>query len=149
MPETIIITDTSCLIVLSKLDMLNILRQLYSEVIITKEIANEFGYPLPDWIRIKQVSNVKYQLLLEATLDKGESSAIALAIENPGSLLIIDDLKARKEALRLGLKITGTLGILYKSKQNGFINDLQPVIDNLEKHGFRISSAIKNEIINK
>jgi predicted nucleic acid-binding protein len=149
MPDILVITDTSCLIVLSKLNMLNILNQLYSTIIITEEIAEEFGEPLPDWIQIKQVLNKKYQLLLEATLDRGESSAIALAIDLPDSLLIIDDLKGRKEALRLGLKITGTLGILYKAGQQGFIEELKPVVDKLEEQGFRISSVIKEEILKK
>ena len=108
MPETIVITDTSCLIVLSKLGMLDILTKLYSNVVITEDIANEFGEPLPGWIKIKSIPNKKYQFLLEAILDKGESSAIALAIDLPDVLLIIDDLKGRKEALRLGLRITGT-----------------------------------------
>ena len=78
-------------------------------VFVTTEIAQEFGEPLPKWIVIKQVKEKKYQQLLENTLDKGEASAIALALEMEDVLLILDDLKARKEAQKLGLKITGTL----------------------------------------
>lgn len=147
MRETVVITDTSCLIVLSRIGMLVVLRQLYSNIVVTKEIADEFGEPLPDWIEVKQVPNKKYQLLLEATLDKGESSAIALAIDLPDSLLIVDDLKGRKEARRLGLKITGTLGVLYSAKQHGFINELEAVVRKLEEHGFRLSSEIKKAIL--
>ena len=147
MPETVVITDTSCLIVLSKLEMLDVLNKLYSNVVVTEEIASEFGEPLPEWIRIMAISNKKYQLLLEAMLDRGESSAIALAIDLPDVLLIIDDLKGRKEALRLGLKITGTLGVLFRAKQRGFIKELEPVIDKMEEQGFRISPKIREEIL--
>ena len=64
MHETVVITDTSCLIALTKLDVINILHQMYDEVIITEEIALEFGEELPEWIQIKPVSNKKYQQLL-------------------------------------------------------------------------------------
>lgn len=111
MPERVVIADTSCLIVLSKLEILDILNKSYSTIVVTEDIAAEFGEPLPEWIQIEEVPNKNYQLLLEATLDRGESSAIALAMELSDTLLIIDDLKGRKEALRLGLKITGTLGV--------------------------------------
>ena len=147
MPETVVITDTSCLIVLSKLDMLDILNKLYSNIVVTEDIADEFGELLPEWIEVKSIPNKKYQLLLEAILDRGESSAIALAIDLPNVLLIIDDLKGRKEALRLGLKITGTLGVLFKAKQRGLIKELEPIIDKLEEQGFRISSKIREEIL--
>lgn len=147
MHDTIVITDTSCLIVLSKLGLLDILYKSYSNIVVTEEIAEEFGEALPEWIQVKDVPNKNYQLLLEATLDRGESSAIALAIDLPDSLLIIDDLKGRKEAVRLGLKITGTLGVLYKAKQRGFIEELRPVVDELEAKGFRVSAKVKEEII--
>jgi len=53
---------------------------------------------------------------LELQLDKGEASAIALALEIQDSTLILDDFKARKVAEKLGLKITGTLGLMILPK---------------------------------
>lgn len=147
MHDVVVISDTSCLIVLSKLDMLEILNKSYSDIVVTEEIAEEFGETLPEWVRIVPVTNKNYQKLLEATLDRGESSAIALAFDLPNSLLIVDDLKARKEAIRIGLKITGTLGVLYKAKLRGFIQDLKPVVIQLEKHGFHLSNKIREEIL--
>ena len=47
-------------------------------------------------------------------LDKGESSAIALAFETPDCTIILDDYKARKIADQLGLHITGTIGVIVK-----------------------------------
>jgi predicted nucleic acid-binding protein len=114
LPETIVIADTSCLIALSRIDTLDLLRQLYPHIVITEDIRNEFGERLPVWIEVMPVTNKKYQHLLERILDKGESSAIALAVTLENVLLILDDLKGRKEAQRLGFKITGTLGILFR-----------------------------------
>jgi predicted nucleic acid-binding protein len=147
MPETVVITDTSCLIVLTKLNVIDILQKMYSNIIVTPDIAKEFGETLPDWVKIMAVSNNKYQQILELTLDKGESSAIALALELVDVLLIIDDLKARKESLRLGLKITGTLGVLIKAKKSGYFFSIKYLLDKLTTIGFHISETLKNEIL--
>jgi len=68
---------------------LKTIASIIRKAIVTKDIYSEFGEPLPEWIEIKSVANIKYQQLLEPTLDKGESSAIALAMELENVLLII------------------------------------------------------------
>ena len=149
MLEVIVIADTSCLIAFSKLEAFELLNNMYQKIIISEEIALEFGDGIPDWIIIKHVSEKKYQHLLENILDIGEASAIALASEIPSVLLILDDLKARKEAQRLGFKITGTLGVLFNAKQRGFITQLKPYLEKLKTVGFRISEKIEQELLIK
>jgi len=147
MREIAVITDTSCLIALTKTDTLKLLPELYHKVIVTNDICVEFGEPLPEWVEIRNVVNVKYQQLLELTLDKGESSAIALAMELENVLLIIDDLKARKEAKRLGLQMTGTLGVLYTAKQKRLIPALKPYLEILQSVDFRIAPHLIQELL--
>ena len=147
MREIAVITDTSCLIALTKTDALRLLPQLYRKVIVTDDVRIEFGEPLPEWIEIRSVANVKYQQLLELTLDKGESSAIALAMELENVLLIVDDLKARKEAKRLGLQMTGTLGVLYAAKQQGLISALKPYLEILQSVDFRVAPSLIKELL--
>ena len=53
-------------------------------------------------------------------------------------MLIIDDKHARQFALSLGLKITGTLGLLIRAYENGIINDIDSVVDSLRKVDFRL-----------
>jgi predicted nucleic acid-binding protein len=137
------------LIALSKIEGIELLKELYQEVYITEEIAFEFGETLPEWIRIESVKNKKYQQLLDLYLDLGEASAIALALEKVEVLLILDDLKGRKEAEKLGFRITGTLGILFKAKKEGLITELKPYIEKLKAVGFRLSSKIEEEILRK
>jgi predicted nucleic acid-binding protein len=60
-----VIADTSCLIALSKIEAIELLKELYEEVFITEEIAFEFGEKLPEWIKIDNVKNKKYQQLLD------------------------------------------------------------------------------------
>lgn len=147
MRDIVVITDTSCLIALSKLEAVDILHKLYPNIFITQDIAEEFGEPLPGWIQIQAVPNKNYQRLLEVTLDRGESSAIALAMDIQNVLLIIDEMKGRREAKRLGLRITGTLGILLKAKQQGFFDKIAPLLDKLEAKGFRLSQEVKSAIL--
>ena len=120
---------------------------MYGELITTPEIADEYGDRLPDFITIQAVSDKKYQKLLETQIDLGEASAIALAKEFDEVLLLLDDLKARKLALKLDLKITGTLGIIHKAKQLSIIEKVKPLIDQLLETNFRISDKIINELL--
>ena len=103
-PSRIIIADTSCFILLDKIDYLEILQKLFGQVTTTTEVSNEFGKQLPEWVNIENVKDKKQQLLLEAEIDKGEASAIALAMENKNALLILDDYKARKTAAKYKLQ---------------------------------------------
>jgi predicted nucleic acid-binding protein len=107
-----IISDTSCLILLDKIGELDLLHKLFGTITTTAEVADEFGQPLPSWFELKQPTDKNYQSIIEASVDKGEASAIALAIELDDCLLIIDDLKGRKFAQQLGLTIIGTFGII-------------------------------------
>ena len=146
MPKTVI-SDTSTLILFHKIGEFELLRQVYGELITTPEIAKEFGEVLPQWIKIQPASDKKYQDLLNTQVDSGEASAIALASELDDVLLLLDDLKARKLAARLKLKITGTLGIIHRAKQMAIINKVKPFIDKLLMTDFRVSENIIEEIL--
>jgi predicted nucleic acid-binding protein len=72
-----IIADTSCLIILAKIEELNLLQKVYGTIATTIDIAIEYGEQLPNWISIETVKNKQAQQVLEMQIDKGESSAIA------------------------------------------------------------------------
>ncbi len=146
MPKTII-SDTSCFIILSKIEALDLLQKIYGQIITTSDIAEEFGEILPKWVIIKDASDSYKQKILELQLDKGESSAIALAIEMPESIFILDDFKARKIAQQLGLTITGTIGVIVKAKLIGKIPSIKPYLDKIKITNFRISSEIEEQAL--
>ncbi len=89
-----IVSDTSCLIIFEKIGELDLLKKVFGQIIITQEVADEYGLKLPEWISVQNPADRKYQQTLEAKVDKGEASAIALAFELRDCLLIVDDLKA-------------------------------------------------------
>ena len=142
-----IISDTSCFIILSNIDELNLLQQVYGRIINTVEVADEFGEKLPDWIEIVAVKDKMRQQLLELQIDKGESSAIALALETNECTLIIDDYKARKVADQLGLVFTGTIGVIVKAKLLGIIDSIKPILVKIKETNFRISSELENQAL--
>ncbi|WP_198170208.1 DUF3368 domain-containing protein [Mucilaginibacter arboris] len=115
MPK-IIIADTSCFIILTNINKLDLLHQTYGQILTTPEVADEYGIILPEWVQIISVSDKNKQQHLELQLDKGESSAIALALENTDANIILDDYKARKIAMQLKLDVTGTIGVIIKAK---------------------------------
>lgn len=142
MPKTII-SDTSCFIILSNIGELNLLQKVYGQIITTIEIATEFGEQLPDWVSIHQVTDKYRQQLLEMQIDKGESSAIALALETPNCTIILDDYKARKIADQLGLHFTGTIGVIVKAKLNGVIPSIIPLLSKIRLTDFRLSVELE------
>jgi len=148
--KRVVISDTSCLIVLSKINQLDILHSLFGEVWISEDVRNEFGEDLPHWFIIKKANSIQIEKILSLNLDKGEASAIALYLEQKeNALLVIDERKGRKIAKELGIKIIGTLGIIAKAKELGLISDLQKTMKELDKIDFRISLSIKQQMLGK
>jgi predicted nucleic acid-binding protein len=139
----IIISDTSCLILLDNIGELSILNKLFGNITTTSEVAIEFGRLLLPWIAFKEPSNKNYQSIIEASLDKGEASAIALAIELDNCLLIIDDLKGRKFAHQLGLTIIGTIGVIVDAKLAGIIPSIKPILSKIKSTNFRITDQLE------
>ena len=146
MPKTII-SDTSCFIVLQNIGELDLLQKVYGEVFTTQIVAEEFGEDLPEWVKIKSPKDKIRQTLLEFQVDKGEASAIALALETNNATIVLDDQKARKVAARLSLEVTGTLGVIIKAKQRGIISSIKPLLLKLSATNFRLSKAIETEAL--
>ena len=142
MPKTII-SDTSCFIILANIGELELLHKVYGQITTTPDIAAEYGDPFPEWVEIIAVKDEYRQQLLEMQVDKGESSAIALALETPDSRIILDDIKGRKIARHLGLTYTGTLGVIIKAKLKGIIPSIKPVLSKMKQANFRLSAEIE------
>ena len=144
-----VIADASCLILLDKINELSLLHKLFGTIYTTHQVASEFGDVLPSWVVIQDPLNKNYQSIIEAHVDKGEASAIALAIESEDSLLIIDEQKGRKFAAALGINITGTFGIIIECKLSGQINSVKPILAKIKLTNFRFTEALENSLLSK
>ena len=80
-------------------------------------------------------------------IDRGESSAIALALETINSTIILDDFKAIKIAERLGLRFTGTIGIVIKAKLNEIIPSIKPFLEKIKRTNFRLTPDIETQAL--
>lgn len=142
-----IVSDTSCIILLKKINQLNLLKQLFGKIIITREVEEELSGVLPDFFKIQNAKDPNYMKILRTFLDKGEASVIALALQQEDCLLIIDEYKGRKEAKSLGIKITGTLGVLLLAKEKGLIKELKPLMDQIKNTNFRINELLIRKVL--
>ena len=142
-----IIVDTSCLIILTKINELNLLKHLYSKVIITKEIANEFGSELPDWVTVYPIERNNIKLLFESKIDRGEASAIRLALTMPNSTIIMDDLKGRTFAKQFKINVTGTIGVIIAARNKNIILSIKPILNKIKATNFFISKEIEEEAL--
>jgi len=152
MSERPIIADSGPLIALARIGQLDLLPQLFQVIRIPEAVMGEVtrgvaeGRPgaleirTASWIEVVHVSaaaTAGYELLVDA----GEAAAIALA-KNEGGMLLMDDDRGRRLALRLGLAVKGTLGILILAKRRGHIEKVRPLLDSLVINGIRLSNKL-------
>jgi len=142
----IVIADASCLITLDNIDETTLLPKLYTQIFVTPEAAVEVGDSLPAWVQQRSSSNTSLIGQLTANLEIGEATSIALALEIPGCLLIIDEKKGRRTAAQLGLEITGTIGIVMEGIEKGLVDSPETVVQRLEQAGFRFSETLKSKM---
>jgi predicted nucleic acid-binding protein len=145
--QRVVISDSSCLIGLLNIGRLDLLQELYGEVWTTPQVIAEVGAGLPRWIIVQEASDKVLVTQLLASIDQGEATAIALATEFQDVVVILDDLDARAAAIRLGLELTGTLGVLLLAKQAGIILEIRSAIDGLALVGFRMSDGLRSKML--
>ena len=138
--------DTSSLIILNKINALDLLNKIYSNVIITNYIQLELNEAIPSWISVELTYNIDQSFLNNFNLGLGETSIIINAIKNNG-FLIIDDLKARKIATTLRLRFTGSIGILIIAKELKLIDSVKYYLEKIQETNFRLSDALINKVI--
>jgi predicted nucleic acid-binding protein len=152
MPDAV--SDSSPLIHLAKIEALELISRLYSRTLIPPAVWHEVveesdGRPgavemqravAAGWMVKQAAENKALVIALRQTLDNGEAEAIALATELQPEVVLLDDKLARRMAQRLGVPVTGTLGVLLRSKQLGLVVELRSLIIRLQSEGdYRVS----------
>lgn len=145
---SVIVSDTSCLILFYKIGELDLLKKLFGKIHITDTVFKEFDQSVPDWIEIVQPKTAVYKGI-SSYLDPGEATSIALASEYKQSLLIIDEIKGRKSAKEMGIPVTGSLGVLVTAKKKGHVSAVKPIIERIQKTNFRISEELIKRVLDK
>lgn len=151
-----VIANNTPLVALAWLDRLDLLRDLYGEVLIPFAVRAEFLEYAPSlrlqtllatpWIKPVAVKSKAFVRGITG-LDRGEAEVLALAEERSARLVIIDERKARRMAERMGFVITGTLGVLLLAKEAGLISTLRPMLETLQTNGFFLDRALINRAL--
>jgi len=86
-------------------------------------------------------------LPLVTHLGDGEKEVLALGLELPGALLLLDDRDARRHGRVLGLEVTGTLGLLLLAKERGKLDAVGPMLDRLDALRFRLDATTRQAVL--
>ncbi len=152
----IVVADASPLISLAYLNRLPLLLNLFDSIRIPEAVFREVskvGKPHSQELEafckpfVAHVSNRLAVDLLHETLGIGESEAIVLAVETPNSIVLVDDLKARRVVQRRQLDLIGVVGVLLLAKQRGLIVNLKSQLDILIANDIRIGRKLYNMML--
>lgn len=155
--QRIVLVNTSPIQYLHQIGLINLFKSLYGKIYVPQEVVDEIyqgkieGVDLPDIDNLNFVEVVKEKSpsskRLVRDLGEGESAVLLNGLENPGSLVVLDDFLARKVATELELNLTGTAGILIAAKSQGLLHNVAPCLDRLRQLGFNLAPAHKHIIL--
>ena len=144
-----VIVNTSPLIALSRIERINLLRDLYKQVVCPQSVVDEIeagvqkghtpAMALPPWV---SVDPDPPEMAFRRELGAGESAVLSLALVTKADLVVLDDLQARLVAAELNLRTTGTLGILVAAQQRGLIPSIRDEARKLQAAGFHIHPTL-------
>jgi len=150
--------NTGPIISLSMIGHFDLLKAFYQPVYIARAVEDEISFGGPDSPGCNELATAnwieRYELsapmspLLAMQLDPGEAETIASALELGIGKVVIDESIGRKIPSYLGLRPTGTVGILLKAKREGYVPKIRPLLDELMKKGFRLSQQIYSWALN-
>lgn len=155
---SIVVSDASPLINLARVEQFELLAAFYGQVIIPPAVYDEVvvqgqgregsvEIQNASWIDVCEPQDDLAVRVLAAELGMGEASAIILAQERQAALLLIDEIRGRRVAQQLGLKVLGTLGILARAKREGRIPSLRQILDLLRARGTWIGEELCEEVL--
>lgn len=153
----LIICNTTPLLYLHQLNLLTIIKEICGDIVVPPAVIRELkagadqGVSVPDigqynWVTVKEPVAVSAHNLIK-DLGDGETEVLMLALEMPGSLVILDDNLARTYAYMNSIHVIGTCGLLVKAKYCGLIPSVTPVLELLEQKGFFISKEFRKTVI--
>ncbi len=155
----IVVSNTTPLIGLATIGRFDLLQRIFGRIYIPEAVyaeavvaGREEGgakreVSSAEWIEVKTVQDrLAVEVLLDE-LDLGEAETIVLAREMNADWVLMDEKKGRRKLDQLGLPKIGTLGLLLKAKQLGYIDAVAPEIERLRRVGFRISQFVIDAVL--
>jgi predicted nucleic acid-binding protein len=143
------VVNASPLILLAKIEALELLAELAEEIAVPAAVRAEVSAgprtsaPLRRFLRQRALRREADAPVPEEIagwdLGAGESQVLRFAVANPGWEAVLDDLEARRCARSLDVPLTGTLGIILRAKQAGQVKAARPMVEALVQRGAFLS----------
>ncbi len=155
--STTIVSDSTTLIILGKIERFDLLENLFEMVYIPAEVMREISRK-SDGVSTKISAHALFEIkratdnvtlkLLDGLLDRGEREAIALA-KTLKCVLLIDEKKGRAVAKTMGLDIIGLLGVLILNVKRGAItpSEAVAVLERIKQEKFRVSKKLEEHFL--
>ncbi len=155
----IVVSNTTPLIGLASIQRFDLLRQLFGEIHIPQAVHDEAvaagreeggakrEVSEAEWIKIVPVKDRLAVDVLLDELDLGEAETIVLARELGADWVLMDERKGRRKLDQLGLKKVGTVGLLLRAKQAGFIAAVRSELERLQQQGFSLSQTVIDAVL--
>ena len=133
-----VVADSSPLIHLSRVGLLDLLTALFGDVVVPRAVWHEVVERRPTAPGTDALRQASWICVVDSALpevdlglDPGETAAILVAEAIHADLLLMDERVGRKVAEARGIAVRGTLGVLVQARQLGLLPALQPVLDAL------------------
>lgn len=146
-----VISNTTPVLSLLKIDKLDLLKELYGRILVPYAVFQEIekgkeklyyqDLTQLKWVKIENIKNRDAKAYF-VDLDEGEAEVLILANEQKADLLIMDEIMGRRYAKQLNFHLTGTIGILLKSKEMGFISSIKKLLTELTEKGTWLSQDL-------
>lgn len=155
----IVVADASPLIALGRIGRLGLLRDVFGTLYLPDAVWREVVEAGPDrtgvdavrradWIERRSVADGILVSALRRDLGAGEAEAIVLARETGAALVLMDERMGRAAAKRLGLRVTGLVGVLIEARERGLLANAESVVEALHQTaGFWLSQELRRMII--
>jgi predicted nucleic acid-binding protein len=158
LPKRPIVCDTTVLLYLGRIGLVDLLPALFAPICIPESVMLELdvGRLLRRdtinprdfaWAAPVSVSQAMIDGLPPSRLGAGERAVIAYAHAHDRHMAGLDDLRARQLAEILRLEVVGTLGILLRAKRADLILAVRPPLDAAIAQGFRLTSDLYQEVL--
>lgn len=155
MADVPVVSNTTPIIKLAGVGLLDVLAKIYGNIWIPHGVRDEYEAKstpsdpklgtLP-WLSVHGVTPDQ-RVAARAGLGAGEIEAISLAIVVGARAILLDDRLARKTAAALGLPVVGTLAVLVRAKREGHILAVGPLIDLMMVQGRYVSEALRAQVL--
>jgi predicted nucleic acid-binding protein len=151
------VVNASPIILLTKIGLVDLLRQLGPPVVIPEAAVLEIQRRGATDPAVRALAQSPWLVMVDPgpialavaafNLGVGESAVLTHALTNPGSGALLDDQAARNCAAALGIPHQGTLGLLIYAKQRGLIPVARPLVERLRQEGMYLSDQIINQAL--